>query len=121
NESGGKAASPIFAAFMNEALAGTPVTQFRYPEGVKFSTIDPRTGVIDVRRVASDGRVIGDTGVTTETVSGARGTGSNGNDAVNAGFGSEEDSTQTNTGASSSSRSSTGQSSRGVTASDAIF
>ena len=121
DESGGKAASPIFAAFMNEALAGTPVTQFRYPEGVKFSTIDPRTGVIDVRRVASDGRVIGDTGVTTETVSGARGTGGNASDGVNAGFGSENNTTQTNTGSTSSSRSSTGQSSRGISSSDAIF
>ena len=37
------------------------------------------------------------------------------------GFGSEDNSTQTNTGNTSSSRSSTGQSSRGVTSSDAIF
>jgi penicillin-binding protein 1A len=119
NESGGKAASPIFAAFMNEALAGTPITQFRYPEGVKFSTIDPRTGVIDVRRVASDGRVIGDTGVEQETVQGTRGT--------SAPVPSSSESTATEdvrsstSSSSTSSRSSDTQTTPRVISSDAIF
>ena len=73
NESGGKSASPIFASFMNAALADSPVTQFRYPVGVPISNIDPRTGVIDVRRVADDGRVIGEGEEPQETVSGSRG------------------------------------------------
>ena len=72
-ESGGKSASPIFAAFINGALADTPVTQFRYPVGVPISNIDPRTGVIDVRMVADDGRVIGEGEEPREAVSGSRG------------------------------------------------
>ena len=72
-ESGGKSASPLFAAFINGALADTPVTQFRYPVGVPISNIDPRTGVIDVRMVADDGRVIGEGEEPREAVSGSRG------------------------------------------------
>ena len=74
-EGGGKSASPIFSAFINEALAGQPVTGFRQPTGQAFSTIDASTGLIDVTRIASDGRVIGDTGVTREVVTGTRGSG----------------------------------------------
>lgn len=129
NESGGKAASPIFAAFMNEALAGTPITQFRYPEGVKFSTIDPRTGVIDVRRVASDGRVIGDTGVEQErTVQGSRGTGTTTTaSSSTASTSSGQTTTQTQRSSSPSQTPTTLPSSGGeqsgstVTSSDAIF
>ena len=119
NESGGKAASPIFAAFMNEALAGTPITQFRYPEGVKFSTIDPRTGVIDVRRVASDGRVIGDTGVEQETVQGTRGTSTpvpSSSEST-----ATEDVRSSTSSSSTSSRSSDTQTTPRVISSDAIF
>ncbi len=117
-ESGGKAASPIFAAFMNEALAGTPITPFRYPNGVKFSTIDPDTGVIDVTRVASDGRVIGDTGVTRDSVvQGTRGSGG-GSDAS---FGTEQQQPESAPRASSPSRASTGSVSRTIRSSDAIF
>ena len=75
-ETGSKAAAPIFAAFVKEALEGTPITSFRYPEGVKFSNIDTASGTIDVSRVASDGRVIGDSPVSPGSVSGTRGSGS---------------------------------------------
>ena len=49
------------------------MTQFRYPVGVPISNIDPRTGVIDVRMVADDGRVIGEGEEPREAVSGSRG------------------------------------------------
>ena len=119
-ETGGKAASPIFAAFVNEALAGQPVTQFRYPQGVQISNIDPRTGVIDVRRVASDGRVIGDTGVTRETVVGTRGSNTTTGRSTNtttSGTTSRSNTTTTTSRGSSSS----GGSRSSVSSSDAIF
>jgi hypothetical protein len=100
---------------MNEALAGTPITPFRYPNGVKFSTIDPDTGVIDVRRVASDGRVIGDASETRETVvQGTRGSGAaddNGaRNAPNAQSGTTTEKPATN-----------GPATRVIRSSDAIF
>jgi penicillin-binding protein 1A len=41
---GGGVAAPIFGAFMQAALAGTPSEEFRIPQGVKLVAVDPRTG-----------------------------------------------------------------------------
>jgi penicillin-binding protein 1A len=46
NETGSRAASPIFLYFMQEALAGTPVEFFTPPKGVVFAKIDPKTGLL---------------------------------------------------------------------------
>jgi len=44
SEEGGRAATPIWLAFMQEALAKTPSTDFQVPEGVIFVQIDPKSG-----------------------------------------------------------------------------
>ena len=46
NETGSRAASPIFLDFMQRALAGTAVRNFGYPEGIQFARIDPKTGLL---------------------------------------------------------------------------
>jgi penicillin-binding protein 1B len=48
--SGAQAALPIWADYMNRALAGTPSVPFEAPEGITFVEIDPDTG-----RLASPG------------------------------------------------------------------
>jgi penicillin-binding protein 1A len=45
-EEGGRAASPIWLAFMEKALEGTPPSDFKVPEGVVFVQIDPRNGLV---------------------------------------------------------------------------
>jgi penicillin-binding protein 1A len=40
----GTYAAPIFGAFMREALKGQPALTFRVPPGIKFITVDPRSG-----------------------------------------------------------------------------
>ena len=57
-EGGSRAASPIFASFMSQALEGSEVIPFRLPEGVPTQYVDPITGTIDVTRMANDGRTI---------------------------------------------------------------
>lgn len=44
NETGARAASPIWVAFMSKILKDKPVQDFPIPEGVEFAKIDPRTG-----------------------------------------------------------------------------
>jgi penicillin-binding protein 1A len=44
--SGGKAAAPIWAGFMSQALANTPIQQFVPPPDVSFVSIDPVTGLL---------------------------------------------------------------------------
>jgi penicillin-binding protein 1A len=44
NETGSRAASPIWTAFMSKVLKGKPVRDFPIPEGIEFARIDPRTG-----------------------------------------------------------------------------
>lgn len=44
NETGSRAASPIFVDFMKEALKGMPAKNFRVPDGIVFARIDTRTG-----------------------------------------------------------------------------
>jgi penicillin-binding protein 1A len=46
NETGSRAASPIWVTFMSKILKDKPVQDFPIPEGVEFATIDPRTGLI---------------------------------------------------------------------------
>ena len=44
NEAGGKAAAPIFKAFMKEALKNEPVVPFRIPEGVTLVPVNRNSG-----------------------------------------------------------------------------
>ena len=67
-ETGGRAASPIFAQFVSQALEGTEHVPFRVPDDVPRQYIDPVTGVIDVTQLVSDGLSIGlgDDGIPVE-------------------------------------------------------
>jgi penicillin-binding protein 1A len=46
NESGSRAASPIFVDYMGHALAGAPRQEFRAPAGVVFARIDRSSGLL---------------------------------------------------------------------------
>jgi penicillin-binding protein 1A len=50
NETGSRAASPIWVTFMSKILKDKPVQDFPIPEGVEFAKIDPRTGQIGTGR-----------------------------------------------------------------------
>jgi penicillin-binding protein 1A len=50
NETGSRAASPIWVTFMSKILRDKPVQDFPIPEGVEFAKIDPRTGQIGTGR-----------------------------------------------------------------------
>jgi 1A family penicillin-binding protein len=41
---GDRAAAPIWTLFMQRVLATEPYTEFPVPEGIRFTTVDPRTG-----------------------------------------------------------------------------
>ena len=43
-ETGGRVASPIWLAFMREAVRGQPVTDFAIPPGVRFFRVDAKSG-----------------------------------------------------------------------------
>jgi len=45
NETGSRAASPIFVDFMREALEDHPREEFPIPDGIEFSRIDKKTGL----------------------------------------------------------------------------
>ena len=45
-EVGGVAAAPVWLYFMEKALAGQPVEDFKTPEGIVFVKIDPQTGLL---------------------------------------------------------------------------
>ncbi len=45
-QTGGALTSPIWAAFMKQALANTPTTDFKIPAGIKTVRIDPTTGFL---------------------------------------------------------------------------
>jgi penicillin-binding protein 1A len=53
-ETGGRAALPMWMAYMGEALRGSPVTARRQPEGMVTVRIDPQTGLL-ARTGQSDG------------------------------------------------------------------
>jgi penicillin-binding protein 1A len=48
NETGARAASPIWVTFMSKILKDKPVKDFPVPEGVEFMKIDPKTGQVSL-------------------------------------------------------------------------
>jgi penicillin-binding protein 1A len=48
NETGARAASPIWVTFMSKILKNKPVKDFPVPEGVEFMKIDPKTGQVSL-------------------------------------------------------------------------
>ncbi|MEW6376021.1 MAG: PBP1A family penicillin-binding protein [Thermodesulfobacteriota bacterium] len=50
NETGSRAASPIWVAFMSRILKDRPFKDFPIPEGIEFMKIDPNTGHISLGR-----------------------------------------------------------------------
>lgn len=53
-ETGGRAALPIWIAFMEEALKDTPIEEFPVPAGVSFIQIDPETGLLAAPQCGGD-------------------------------------------------------------------
>jgi penicillin-binding protein 1A len=52
NETGSRAASPIWVAFMSRILKDRPVKNFTIPEGIEFMKIDPKTGQVSLEKEA---------------------------------------------------------------------
>jgi penicillin-binding protein 1A len=52
NETGSRAASPIWVTFMSKILKERPVREFPTPEGIEFMKIDPQTGQVSLGREA---------------------------------------------------------------------
>lgn len=50
NETGSRAASPIWVNFMSKILKNKPIREFPVPEGIEFMKIDPQTGQISLGR-----------------------------------------------------------------------
>jgi penicillin-binding protein 1A len=50
NETGARAASPIWVTFMSKILKDKPMKDFPVPEGVEFMKIDPQTGQVSLGR-----------------------------------------------------------------------
>jgi len=51
NETGARAASPIWVAFMSQILKDKPVKDFPVPEeGIEFMKIDPKSGQISLEK-----------------------------------------------------------------------
>jgi len=48
NETGARAASPIWVTFMSKILKDKPVKDFLVPEGVEFMKIDPKSGQVSL-------------------------------------------------------------------------
>ncbi len=48
NETGARAASPIWVTFMSKILKDKPIKDFPVPEGVEFMKIDPQTGQVSL-------------------------------------------------------------------------
>jgi len=46
HETGSRAASPIWLAYMTEVLQGIPISDFTVPEGIVFKKIHPETGLL---------------------------------------------------------------------------
>jgi penicillin-binding protein 1A len=44
NETGSRAASPIWVAFMTPMMKNKPIRDFPAPEGIEFMKVDPKTG-----------------------------------------------------------------------------
>lgn len=52
NETGARAASPIWVAFMSKMLKDKEVRDFSIPEGIEFMKIDPKTGQMSLSKEA---------------------------------------------------------------------
>ncbi|OGP90866.1 MAG: hypothetical protein A2157_05320 [Deltaproteobacteria bacterium RBG_16_47_11] len=52
NETGSRAASPIWIAFMSKLLKDKPVRDFAVPEGIEFMKVDPKTGMVSLAKQA---------------------------------------------------------------------
>jgi penicillin-binding protein 1A len=50
NETGSRAASPIWVSFMSKALKDKPIQEFPIPEGLEFTKVDAKTGQIGLGR-----------------------------------------------------------------------
>jgi penicillin-binding protein 1A len=50
NETGARAASPIWVAYMSKILKDKPKKDFSIPEGVEFMKIDPKTGQVSLEK-----------------------------------------------------------------------
>ena len=50
NETGARAASPIWVTFMSKILKGKPVKDFPVPEGIEFMKVDPKTGQVSFEK-----------------------------------------------------------------------
>jgi penicillin-binding protein 1A len=50
NETGARAASPIWVTYMSKILKDKPKKDFSIPEGVEFMKIDPKTGQVGLDR-----------------------------------------------------------------------
>jgi len=48
NETGSRAASPIWVVFMSKILKDKPIKYFSVPEGMEFMKIDPKTGQVSI-------------------------------------------------------------------------
>jgi penicillin-binding protein 1A len=48
NETGARAASPIWVSFMEKILKDKPKKDFPIPEGMEFTKIDPKTGQVSL-------------------------------------------------------------------------
>ena len=53
NETGSRAASPIWVAFMSTILKDRPAREFTVPEGIEFMKVDPRTGQLSAEKEAT--------------------------------------------------------------------
>lgn len=53
NETGSRAASPIWVAFISKILRDKPIKEFPIPEGIEFMKIDPKTGQPTAEREAT--------------------------------------------------------------------
>jgi len=53
NETGARAASPIWVNFMSKILKDRPIKDFSIPEGIEFMRVDPKTGQVSFGREAT--------------------------------------------------------------------
>jgi len=50
NETGARAASPIWVTFMSKILKDKPIKDFPVPEGIEFMKVDPKTGQVSLEK-----------------------------------------------------------------------
>ena len=74
NETGSRAASPIWVAFMSTILKDRPVREFPVPEGIEFMKVDRRTGQLSVEKEATLECFKEGTGPTQKVSSGSKAT-----------------------------------------------